>query len=135
MSASAFFGVCEIVCIPAQAQASLSLMPVAQSRPGTQLVQQWLARVPKPAEKGPVTAIHAGSEGGTVFLECELSRPVDDIFVEGSVRHYFAAPAFSGSRAKIRVAGTKLVDDLKGGSLRIVTSVAGQGLEQKLTVL
>jgi hypothetical protein len=130
---SAFMGVCKDVCIPAQFSAhALSTDPA--SAVDVESMQKWQALVPVVAND-LVTSAKALLVDGKPAVQFELSRPLVDVFVEGSELHYFKAPKFEGTIATIGVAGAKSLDDLKKTPLRVTGKLPFGGLEQMVTVV
>lgn len=122
-----FLGVCEIVCIPADATASIELSSAARDPEGSRIVAQWLERVPVP---GDVATSATLGPAGKPELVLELARPVDDIFVEMEGRAYFHAPVFDGPVARLAIGNIEDGSALAGKALRITSVRQGRGLEQ-----
>ena len=127
---SSFFGVCQKVCTPAKFEAMLNFSSKSGPTPDSAMIEKWKALVPVPG----MIAESATVQDGMLSLN-KLNR-VDDVFVEGPDKYYFGMPEFdmTGSVALFKVAGLKSDADLKGVELRITSSVAGQGLEQRIVV-
>ena len=130
VSLKSFFGVCEVICIPAQFGDDIVFDPAVSAAPDQQLISQWQAKVPILSIEGPV--INATSEQG--FLVLDLLEPVTDIFVEGNPLHYFGKPDKTSGIVRIPVSGAKTTDELRGNRLRITIDSNGKALEQSLTV-
>ncbi len=126
---AAFIGVCEDICIPAQFAGHVEFGRTAND----DALAHWRAAIPQAADF--VTLAKAIEVDGQPALQLDLSRPVDDIFVEGSALHYFEAPSFDGPRATLKVAGAGSVDELRKVPLRITARIAQGGLEQTVTVV
>jgi DsbC/DsbD-like thiol-disulfide interchange protein len=131
---SSFFGICEVVCIPARSEASLRFAMGSNASADVELLQHWLDKVPVLSEKGPVRSATATMMVEKPALAIELDSPVEDIFVSGAEKYYFHAPRIEGQRAMVLVSGAKSTDELKAQSLRFVTIAAGKALEQAITV-
>jgi DsbC/DsbD-like thiol-disulfide interchange protein len=130
---SAFFGVCEEVCIPAQAQGTLtSRTPVDKA--GLELVQTWISRVPVTTQDLVKTAT-AVLVDGKPALHLDFAQVPDDVFVEGNPLHYFKAPMFDNTSAILMVAGAKSVEELHQTPLRITAKLGTGGLEQMVHVV
>jgi DsbC/DsbD-like thiol-disulfide interchange protein len=130
---SAFVGVCQEICIPAQfsgrvTAADHTLLADLDS------LQKWYAQVPV-ISHGMVTAAKAVMVDGVPAVRFELSRSLQDIFVEGSEHHYFRAPQFDGTRATLQVAGAKSIDELRKTPLRVTGKLDAGGLEQMVSVV
>jgi DsbC/DsbD-like thiol-disulfide interchange protein len=127
---SSFFGVCEKVCTPAKFDSKLDFSPKSAPTPEAAMIDKWRSLVPVPG----MIAESATVENGMLVLN-KLNR-VDDIFVEGPDKYYFGMPEFGANAdvAFLKVAGLKNDADLKGVTLRITSSVAEQGLEQRIVV-
>lgn len=134
----AFFGVCDVVCIPAQFDGALAMVPASGSdTEAAHLLATWQARVPvrlKPGEASPVTAARVVEGANGPELQLDLARPLDDVFVEGKAGHYFKAPVFKGSMARLAIAGAKTAGELAGVTLRLTLVTGATGLEQQVTL-
>jgi DsbC/DsbD-like thiol-disulfide interchange protein len=130
---SAFMGVCKDVCIPAQFSAHAMSTDPASATDGASL-QKWQALVPA-VSHDLVTSAKALMVDGKPAVQFELSRPLVDIFVEGSDLNYFKAPKFEGTRATLQVAGAKSLDELRKTPLRVTGKLDMGGLEQMVTVV
>jgi DsbC/DsbD-like thiol-disulfide interchange protein len=136
-SLSAFVGVCETVCIPVPVSQDLALAPVGMATRDTALLAGWLAKVPG---EGKIVANVTAGEAGGIFIDVDLSAPAQDIFVEGSIMHFFLAPVWEEGRrrARLMVHGAKSVAELRNKPLRMtfVTEAgkAAGGLEQTVMV-
>ncbi len=127
---SSFFGVCQKVCTPAKFDAMLNFSPKSAPTPEAAMIDKWRSLVPVAG----AIAESATVENGMLVLN-KLNR-VDDIFVEGPDQYYFGMPEFGANAdiAYLKVAGLKNDAELKGALLRITSSIAGQGVEQQITV-
>lgn len=127
-----FFAVCRDICVPVQANAAIELGAAQRDPQGSQLVDDWLARVPVPGEVAAEAKV-VMTEGKPV-LELSLRRPVDDIFVEWDGPAYFHKPVFSadGRQAQLPIANVKDAASLAGAVLRLTFDQGGKGLEQTL---
>jgi DsbC/DsbD-like thiol-disulfide interchange protein len=134
VSFAAFFGICEVVCIPARSEASLRFAMGSNASADAKLLQQWLEKVPALSENGPVRSVTATMTAEKPTLAIELDSPVDEVFVSGAEKYYFHAPRIEGQRAMVLVSGASSADELKRQSLRFVTIAAGKALEQAITV-
>jgi suppressor for copper-sensitivity B len=134
VSFASFFGICEVVCIPARSEASLRFAMGSNASAETKLLQHWLGKVPVLSEKGPVHSATTTMTAEKPALAIELDSPVDEIFVSGAEKYYFHAPRIEGQRAMALVSGAKSTDELKRQPLRFVTIAAGKALEQAITV-
>jgi DsbC/DsbD-like thiol-disulfide interchange protein len=130
VSLKSFFGVCEVVCIPARFEGEVVFDPSQTSAPDQQLISQWQAKVPILSIEGPIAT--ATAEQG--FLVLDLLEPVTDIFIEGNPLHYFGKPGKTSGIVRIPVSGAKTADELKGNKLRITINKDGRALEQSVTV-
>ena len=131
---SLFFAVCKDICIPAEATASVALGPAVNDRPGTVLVEQALATVPRAGNL--ITSASIVIDDNKPVLLLSLTARPDDIFVETTTSAYFRAPQFSadGREARLVIDNVKDLAKLKGITLKLTLSQAGQGLEQSLTL-
>jgi DsbC/DsbD-like thiol-disulfide interchange protein len=130
VSLKSFFGVCEVVCIPARFEGDVVFDPAVSAAPDQQLISQWQAKVPILSVEGPI--VTATAEQGILVLD--LLEPVTDIFIEGNPVHYFGKPDKTSGMVRIPVSGAKTADELKGNRLRITIDSNGRALEQNVTV-
>ena len=130
---SAFVGVCQNICIPVPFSAHVSIEDHSLLADLDSL-RRWTALVPV-ATQDMVTAAKAMMVDGKPAVRFELSRPLKDIFVEGSDRYYFKAPQFDGTSATVSVAGAKTLDELRKTPLRVTGKLDVGGLEQMVTVV
>ncbi len=132
-----FFAVCDVICIPGKANASIDL-PLASADPASAaLIAEWLQRVPQPAGAAkPVVRAIAAVESGKPVLLLELAEPFDDIFVESALTAYFRKPEFSadGGNARLVADGLKDAAALKGQRLVLTLARGDTGLEQPVVV-
>ena len=85
-----FFAVCKDVCIPARAEASISLGTDARDPLGSSRVES--ARAAVPAAGDAVTGAEIISENGKPVLRLALKERPEDIFIESTTSAYFHAP-------------------------------------------
>jgi DsbC/DsbD-like thiol-disulfide interchange protein len=141
MSLKSFFGVCDVVCIPAQFAGDVVFDPAQSDAPDQILLSDWKKRVPvmkpqsvsEPAHE-PIISAKAKLEGDKMILSLELAEAVDNIFVEGDPKHYFGEPTLTRGQATLTVSGAKSVDELRATRLRITIVTANAALEQMLNV-
>jgi DsbC/DsbD-like thiol-disulfide interchange protein len=126
---SAFFGVCEQVCVPAKFADELKFPPLGDPA-DVDFVAKWQARVPKTG------AIVRESQIINGHLVLTLEQKFDDVFVEGPDRFYFRKPDFKreAGKAWIKIDGLKAPADIKGADLRVTAAASGQGLEQHIVL-
>jgi DsbC/DsbD-like thiol-disulfide interchange protein len=131
---SLFFAVCKDVCIPAKAEASILLGPVAKDRAGAAKTERAMAAVPVPGDI--VSAASIAVESGKPVLVLRLDRQPGDIFVETSTGAYFRAPRFSadGRHAHLIIDNVTDVKKLEGAMLKLTMTLGDQGLEQNVTL-
>jgi len=129
-----FFAVCKDVCIPAQAEASISLGTDARDPLGSSRVET--ARAAVPAAGDAVTGAEIASEDGKSVLRLALKERPEDIFVESTTSAYFHAPVLSDDGHEARLAISSLSDPakLKGQAITITYVIGGKGHEQTLTL-
>lgn len=141
LALEAFFGVCEVVCIPAKFDAVLLQ---GDAKPAdASLIAAFAARVPEKADAASrfhVTRAALAEEGGKPALAVMLAGTGFDgdldIFVEGSDFAYFRAPRRTDDKALVHLSVDGLDDPakLQGKSLTL-TMVAGDiRLEQVVVV-
>lgn len=130
VSLKSFFGVCEVVCIPAQFSAEVMFDPAVSDAPDQQLISLWQAKVPVMSVEGPIVSATADEK----FLILDLMEPVTDLFIEGNPLHYFGKPETTSGIIRIPVSGVKPGQDLKGSPLRVTINKDGRALEQTITV-
>ncbi len=135
ISVDAFFGICEIVCIPAKFEDSLTFSPQLADAPDQGLLNQWQKRVPKLLDAKPVLSAKIEQQAGKINLLLETSATLSDIFVEGSPLHYYEKPLLMRGLAKLAVSGAGDIAEIRGSTLRLTLDDGGQGLEQLVTVV
>lgn len=134
VSVKAFFGVCEVVCIPAQFDGNLSFSTGQSDAPDQVTLNNWQKRVPLLAREPVILSAKVEQQAGEISLLLETSKSLRDIFVEGAALHYFAKPNLMRGLAHIVVSGAKTAAELRGQQLRLTTDDSGVGLEQFVTV-
>ncbi len=129
-----FFAVCKDVCIPAKAEASITLGPMVKDPAGAARVEQAVVAVPMPGTT--VSGASVFVENGKPVLVLKLIERPDDVFVESSGNAYFRAPQFSAGGREARLIIDNVTDaaKLKGTVLRLTLRTANGGLEQYLTL-
>ena len=130
VSLTSFFGVCDVVCIPAQFAGEVIFHPAVSSAPDQLLISQWYAKVPILSVEGPI----ANASADKHVLVLDLPESVTDIFVEGNPLHYFGKPDMTAAMVRIPVSGVKTGHELKGSQLRVTINKNGRALEQVVTV-
>jgi DsbC/DsbD-like thiol-disulfide interchange protein len=135
VSLKSFFGVCDVVCIPAQFSGDLTFEPAKSAESDQAVISQWQSKVPILSVEGPIVKATTTTENGKPHLVLDLLNPVDDIFVEGNPAHYFGKPSTASGLVALPVSGANAAEELKGNALRITTSANGKGLEQKVVVV
>lgn len=129
-----FFAVCKDICIPAKAEASISLGPMQHDPEGSAAVSEAEAAVPR--EGAIAEAAEIIMEDGRPALRLALAQPFEDIFAETETSAYFRAPRFSadGRAAVLPVDNVKDPAKLKGAALTLTAKSGNRGLEQRLTL-
>jgi len=129
-----FFAVCKDVCIPAQAQAAISLGMDGRDPLGSLRVET--ARASVPAAGDAVTGAEIVSVEGRPVLKLALKEGPEDIFVESPTSAYFRAPVLSAGGREARIAIDSLSDlrKLKGQKITLTYVIGGKGYEQTLTL-
>ncbi|MCA3554886.1 protein-disulfide reductase DsbD domain-containing protein [Aestuariivirga sp.] len=129
-----FFAVCKDVCIPAQAEASISLGLEQRDPLGSARVEA--ARSAVPAAGHAITSAEILSDGGKPALRLTLTERPGDIFVESATTAYFHAPVLSADGREARLAIGSLADAarLRGQTVTITYLIGGKGYEQTLTL-
>lgn len=131
LSLGMFFGVCDVVCIPAQAKIEL-VQPMASGAPGdVTLLERWSARVPKKVSNdGPVKSARFDKAAGKLVLT--IDGAFDDVFVESGTSAFFRKPEISGGVARIAISGLADLSKLDGQTLTVTLAQAESGLEQQV---
>jgi DsbC/DsbD-like thiol-disulfide interchange protein len=135
VSVDAFFGICEVVCIPAQFNGTLSFSSSQSDAPDQLTLNQWQNRVPVSATQPPILSAKVEQQSGKLYLLLETGQALQDIFVEGSPQHYFGKPNLMRGLARLAVSGAKDPAELRGQNLRITVDDGALGLEQFVTVV
>jgi DsbC/DsbD-like thiol-disulfide interchange protein len=127
-----FFAVCKDICIPAKAQASITLGREARDPPGAARVETARALVPVAGDA--ISAATITEEGGKPVLELALARPVEDIFAESPTPAYFRAPVFTadGRAARLSIDNVGAAEKLRGQVLTLTYRSSGKAYEQTL---
>jgi DsbC/DsbD-like thiol-disulfide interchange protein len=129
-----FFGVCEVVCIPAQFDGEMKFDPAKADAPDQMLISQWQAKVPMLSLEGPILKATVETTTPKPVLVLDVVEPVDDVFVEGNPLHYFGKPDGTSGLVRLAISGAKSVEELKDNQLRITMNKNGKALEQLMTV-
>ena len=141
LSLEARYGVCEEVCIPAEAEASAELAPGAPDDPLARIaIREAWRRVPGPPLAGRPAVERVNLAGES--LEIEVAAPADgsvDLFAEGPPDWYIGQPAFvsrdgSTARFRLKLAGKPKDAEVAGQTFRFVTVAGGEAVEQLITV-
>lgn len=129
-----FFGVCKDICIPARAEAAITLGTDGRDPLGSLRVDT--ARASVPAAGDAITGADIVSEDGKPVLRLALKERPDDIFIETTTSAYFRAPVLSadGREARLAIDGLGDAGKLKGQSITITYVLGGKGHEQTLTL-
>lgn len=129
-----FFAVCKDVCIPAKAQAAISLGTEERDPLGSVRVDT--ARAGVPAAGDAVTGAEIVSEDGKPVLKLALKERPEDIFVESSTTAYFRAPVLSadGREAHLAIDSLGDIQKLKGQKITLTYLIGGKGHEQTVTL-
>ena len=125
-----FFAVCKDICIPASAEAAITLGSVMADTDGAARVEDALKHIP--AEGTAIVSAKLVTDGGKPQLLLSLNAKPDDIFVETSGGAYFQAPGFSadGREARLTIDNLKDPAKLSGAALKLTYRIAGRGFEQ-----
>jgi DsbC/DsbD-like thiol-disulfide interchange protein len=142
LALKSFFGVCDVVCIPAQFAQDLTFDPDKSAAPDQILISEWKKRVPVLKPQGvaappfePVLKASAEMKDGKPVLNLLLAETMRDIFIEGNPKHYFGEPEFTLSQATLDVSGTQSLDELRATRLRVTLISESVALEQMVTVV
>lgn len=136
-----FFGVCDVVCIPAQFSDKLDFDPAKADAPDQLIIMEWKRQVPVVKPQGtadparePVLRATVQMEAGSPVLKLQLAEAATDIFVEGEARHYFGEPKFETGGATLRISGATSAGEFQASRLRITVLLENAALEQLVTV-
>ena len=129
-----FFGVCKDICIPARAEAAITLGTEQRDPLGSTRVKSALADVPAAGDAVAAADIVTGE--GKPVLRLTLTERPEDIFVESATSAYFRAPVLSDDGREARLAIDSLGDlsKLKGQQITITYRLGGKGHVQTLTL-
>jgi DsbC/DsbD-like thiol-disulfide interchange protein len=131
LSLSMFFGVCDVVCIPAQAKIEVTQLMSSGDPADVALLARWTARVPrKVSDQGPVKSAHLDKTSGKLLLT--LNGSFDDVFIESGTSAHFRRPEFSGGEARIAISGLADLSKLHGQMLTVTLAKGESGLEQRV---
>ena len=125
-----FFAVCKDICIPASAQAAITLGPAMADTDGAARVEDALKQIPETGTA--VASATLVSDGGKPQLLLSLTAKADDIFVETAGSAYFHAPSFSpdGREARLAIDNLKDPAKLSGAALKLTYRIDERGFEQ-----
>lgn len=128
---SAFMGVCEVVCIPAQIDENMSLSTAMLTTANAALLQSWISKVPQPAQLDARAVVMERS------LYLTFSRPATEVFIEflDGIPHYATVPVFGTDNTSAMVEFNAAKVDLRNRQIRITVVTGDKGLEQELTTL
>jgi DsbC/DsbD-like thiol-disulfide interchange protein len=137
MMLKSFFGVCDVVCIPAQFEAAITFKAATAQSADQPLIEQWRRKVPVLKPEGPVSKATAMQQGDKFLVQLELTEAVAVMFVEGKSSHYFGEALIVDGVAGVRVSGAKSLDELRTTPLRITSQPINStgALEQMVPVL
>lgn len=125
-----FFAVCKDICIPASAEAAITLGPLMKDAGGAARVGDALTHIP--ASGTAIADAKVVSDAGKPQLLLTLADRPEDIFVETSGSAYFRAPAFSadGKQARLVIDNLKDPAKLSGAQLKLTYRIGQRGFEQ-----
>jgi DsbC/DsbD-like thiol-disulfide interchange protein len=142
VSIETFFGVCDVVCIPAQFNGVLGFDPAKADAADQATISQWKKQVPVAKPQGvaaatiePITKATAIMQGNDVVLVVYFTETFVDVFIEGESKHYFGAPLLALGTAALKVSGAKSSDELMSSVLRVTLVSENAALEQMVTVV
>jgi DsbC/DsbD-like thiol-disulfide interchange protein len=130
-----FFAVCKDVCIPAKAEADLSL-GASMINPDLAEWQQRVPRTLKITEAPVVSEARFGAYQDKPMLVLNLARAASDIFVESNTTAYFGKPRFDISlgEAWLPIGNLKDTKKLLGAPLKLTLSFDDSGIEQTVAI-
>jgi DsbC/DsbD-like thiol-disulfide interchange protein len=132
-----FFGVCDVVCVPAKFDAGLTFDPAKSAAPDQALIAQWQDKVPAAQAMGPVSKAVARLSDGKLELQLDIAEAVSFIFVEGYPGHYFSNTIKMRGLITMKVSGAKSLEELRSTPLRITVQPRygnAKALEQTINV-
>jgi DsbC/DsbD-like thiol-disulfide interchange protein len=137
MMLKSFFGVCDVVCIPAQFEAAITFNTATAQSADQPLIEQWRRKVPVLKAQGPVGKATAMQQGDKFLVQLEVTEAVAVMFVEGKSSHYFGEALIVDGVARVPVSGAKSLDELRATPLRITLRLNSSmgALEQMVAVL
>lgn len=93
LGVSVFLGICEMICIPVQADFSIDLSDNSQAMPDREIVERAFAAVPRQAGRGfEATLVETGESRLLIGVEVPAAAPATDLFVASTENWAFAAP-------------------------------------------
>lgn len=137
----ALYGVCEDVCIPARAEASVTLAPGAADDPLARVAigEAW-RRVPGPAIPGrlDVDDVALADNGLDIDVTVPPDGPVD-LFAEGPPDWYLGQPELVSrdgrtARFRLSLAGKPASAEPHGLTFRFVAVAGGDAIEEEVTL-
>ncbi|WP_153770869.1 protein-disulfide reductase DsbD domain-containing protein [Labrenzia sp. CE80] len=143
LSLSMFFGICKDICVPGDANLSLSLSPDGKTDAlATKLIDRDLELVPAAMSNAAPKVLGVDAEttdnGHQFLITAEVSDTAEiDLFAEGPEGSYIALPALlqrDGAQAIWSLSSRGLVQSEKGSSLTFVLVDGNTAVETKIEV-
>jgi DsbC/DsbD-like thiol-disulfide interchange protein len=137
----ALYGVCEDICIPARAEASVELQPTADDDPLARIaIGEAKRRVPGPPIPGRL-AVEGVSLSGEA-LEIAVTAPPEgpvELFAEGPQDWYLGQPKLVSqdgdiARFRLKLAGKPTDAAVEGSTFLFVAVAGGEAVEEWVTV-
>jgi DsbC/DsbD-like thiol-disulfide interchange protein len=138
---NALYGVCEVVCIPARAEASVMLAPGAPDDPLARVtIREARRSVPGPPIAGrlAVEQIRLAGEALEIAVTVPPEGPVD-LFAEGPADWYLGQPKLvsrdaSTARFRLSLAGMPADSRPQGRTFRFVAVAGGEAVAQEVSL-
>ncbi|MEO9808453.1 MULTISPECIES: protein-disulfide reductase DsbD domain-containing protein [Roseibium] len=143
LSLSMFFGICKDICVPGDANLSLTLFPDGKADAlATTLIDRDLELVPTSAGNSATNVLSLDAEtsdkGHQFLITAEVSETAEiDLFAEGPEGSYIALPVLlqrDGSQATWSLSSRGLAQSGKGSSLTFVLVDGDAAVETKFEV-
>jgi DsbC/DsbD-like thiol-disulfide interchange protein len=137
----ASFGVCREVCIPASADAVVTLPPAVSPDPLAEaIVEPYRARVPKPPEPGRFDVEKVALDGGALVIDVRAPESSYlDLFAEAPEGWYIGQPTLVRrdggiSRYRLPLDGRPRDAAVDGQRFRFVAVAGGEAVEKAVDV-
>lgn len=141
LTVKARFGVCDVICIPAKATMSVTLMPQSSADPRARIaIEQAQRRLPGPPKAGQFDVESVTRNGDT--LEIAVRTPEADfidLFAEGPQDWFLGQPQLISrdgaiARYRLPLAGMPEGETVSGRTFAFVAVAGGKAIEKQVPI-